>query len=271
MYKNIGGKIKILSQILAVAGALISVCFAVIFLSNDIIGLGFLTMLFGPAIAWASSFVLYGFGHLIENTDKMVGNNNNIEAKGNELVEEKPKKKVVACEDVVVEVKEIVKQEPKVKVVKEPKVKKEKTKKDVKKIVEMTCMVVLPAVLVVGLIFSILPLSKYIDSTALCSIAFYVALILFVTAYLCNKKETVFLILIILVFVASLISIAGGILGWENSVIKGTRIVKGNLIKYNEYHVAWEYWVAIVMGCLSAIASALMFVFKFKKKKKIEV
>ena len=46
--------------------------FSVISIDEDLILTGFLIAVIGALISWVSSFVLYGYGQLIENTDKLV-------------------------------------------------------------------------------------------------------------------------------------------------------------------------------------------------------
>lgn len=71
MYSNIGGKIKILAKVLAWIG--IIACFIVgvtLIALEPALGLvGFLIMILGGILSWISSFVLYGFGELVENSD----------------------------------------------------------------------------------------------------------------------------------------------------------------------------------------------------------
>ncbi len=67
MFDNIGEKIKKLAYVVTIAGTVASVIGGLITISSDPIA-GFLTMILGAALSWASSFVIYGFGELIENT-----------------------------------------------------------------------------------------------------------------------------------------------------------------------------------------------------------
>ena len=39
---------------------------------DDLVLTGFIVAILGALSSWVSSFVLYGFGQLIENTDKLV-------------------------------------------------------------------------------------------------------------------------------------------------------------------------------------------------------
>lgn len=81
MFSNIGGKIKVLAMILCWIGIGVSVLSGISILASEsddsIIGelmpdgamaiSGLLTMVIGSLTSWLSSFVLYGFGELIEN------------------------------------------------------------------------------------------------------------------------------------------------------------------------------------------------------------
>ena len=68
MYANIGGKIKTLASVLCWAGIIISCLFGLITLAFG----GIFIAAIGSLMSWISSFVLYGFGQIIENTDKLV-------------------------------------------------------------------------------------------------------------------------------------------------------------------------------------------------------
>ncbi len=74
MFDNIGGKIKTLAKIFCWIGIVFSVIFGIFLIIGEqvIIGLG---LLFGGSIlSWISSFVLYGFGELIDNSEKIKKN-----------------------------------------------------------------------------------------------------------------------------------------------------------------------------------------------------
>ena len=70
MYDNIGGKIKGLAKFFFVVGLIVSlVCGIVLMtLSSGLVLLGLLMIILGGIIAWISTFVLYGFGELVEKT-----------------------------------------------------------------------------------------------------------------------------------------------------------------------------------------------------------
>ena len=67
MYSNIGGKIKSLAKWTFIVEAIAAVIagIAVIIDSEDFL-LAFALILLGPIVAWVSSWVLYGFGELVD-------------------------------------------------------------------------------------------------------------------------------------------------------------------------------------------------------------
>ena len=70
MYDNIGSKIKILAQVIAVFGVFISITCGLILIINDMAAAGICIAIVGPILAWVSSFVLYAFGQLVEHSDE---------------------------------------------------------------------------------------------------------------------------------------------------------------------------------------------------------
>lgn len=76
MFDNIGEKIKLLAQILCWIGIPGSIVMAIImidkatevYIASAYKTIGFLLLFIGPLIALVSSYVLYGFGQLIENS-----------------------------------------------------------------------------------------------------------------------------------------------------------------------------------------------------------
>ena len=78
MYDNIGGKIKVLSIVIFIFESLVAVAAGCSILAesfaNEYIShiSGLFILILGPIVAWISSWLLYGFGQLIENSDKMV-------------------------------------------------------------------------------------------------------------------------------------------------------------------------------------------------------
>ncbi len=74
MFGNIGGKIKSLAQVITWLGIIGCVIWGFVLMATDedLISAGLMIASLGSLISWVSSFVLYGFGQLIENTDKLV-------------------------------------------------------------------------------------------------------------------------------------------------------------------------------------------------------
>lgn len=82
MFENIGSKIKGLASFMCWIGIGVSVMGGIILLAYSgeawyneeiCILLGFATMIGGSLLSWLSSFVLYGFGELIENSAIIAG------------------------------------------------------------------------------------------------------------------------------------------------------------------------------------------------------
>ena len=69
MYDNIGGKIKNWAVWIFIVEAIAAIIGGITLVANDNGLVGFLTIVFGPIAAWVSSWLLYGFGQLIENSD----------------------------------------------------------------------------------------------------------------------------------------------------------------------------------------------------------
>lgn len=98
-YDNIGNKIKGLATGTFIIEAFLSLIsgIALIFIGFDVydgdnlIIVGIALLLFGPAIAWLSSLVLYGFGELIDKVCKIEENINKINSNDtNESIIETP-------------------------------------------------------------------------------------------------------------------------------------------------------------------------------------
>ena len=68
MYDNIGKKIKALAKwtfiVEAIAAAIAGI--ALMFTDEELIIFGLLALLLGPVVAWVSSWLLYGFGELVD-------------------------------------------------------------------------------------------------------------------------------------------------------------------------------------------------------------
>ena len=68
MYENIGGKIKGLAKATFVIEAVAAFIGGIVLIEadDDLLAVGLLAWIMGPLLAWVSSWLLYGFGELIE-------------------------------------------------------------------------------------------------------------------------------------------------------------------------------------------------------------
>lgn len=76
MFNNIGGKIKALAQVICILGILLSVIIGLVFMAmdEDLVLIGLVIMIVGSLFSWIGSFMTYGFGQLIENSDIIAKN-----------------------------------------------------------------------------------------------------------------------------------------------------------------------------------------------------
>lgn len=79
MFDNIGGKIKKVAEVVCWMGIIVCCVVGVAFLSLGANGdngvqaiIGVAIGVVGSLLSWVSSFVLYGFGQLVENSDVLV-------------------------------------------------------------------------------------------------------------------------------------------------------------------------------------------------------
>ena len=73
MFDNIGSKIKGLARVITWIGIVASVIAGIAQMcmshfSGGLVFSGILTMALGSLLAWVSSFLVYGFGELVENS-----------------------------------------------------------------------------------------------------------------------------------------------------------------------------------------------------------
>lgn len=80
MYDNIGGKIKGLAKAVFIVEAIAAVITGFL-LMTSVIPIGLLVMVVGPLVAWVSSWLLYGFGELIDKTCDIARNTHGGERK----------------------------------------------------------------------------------------------------------------------------------------------------------------------------------------------
>ena len=76
MYDNIGGKIKGLAKAVFIVEAVAAVITGIALIANSryLIPYGLLVMLLGPIVAYISSWLLYGFGELIDRVCEVAKN-----------------------------------------------------------------------------------------------------------------------------------------------------------------------------------------------------
>ena len=76
LYANIGGKIKTWAKwmfIIEAIGAIIT-GLIMLFADEELILYGLLILVFGPIVAWVSTWILYAFGELVEDIHAMRSN-----------------------------------------------------------------------------------------------------------------------------------------------------------------------------------------------------
>ena len=72
MYDNIGGKLKTLAKVQFWIAAIASAIAGIVMLVSEMV-LGLLFLLGVPVIAWVASWLLYGFGELVEKVCHIEG------------------------------------------------------------------------------------------------------------------------------------------------------------------------------------------------------
>ena len=75
-YDNIGGKIKGLAKVAFIVEAIAAVLSGLVMFAedDDMFLIALLVAIVGPIVAWVGSWLLYGFGQLVENSDTLVKN-----------------------------------------------------------------------------------------------------------------------------------------------------------------------------------------------------
>lgn len=87
MFENIGSKIKTAAKVVCWIGIIASIITGIVLIAqdSDTAFIGFLVMILGSIGSWVGSFITYGFGQLVENSDILVkqGNKNHPNAPTN--------------------------------------------------------------------------------------------------------------------------------------------------------------------------------------------
>ena len=75
MFNNIGGKMKALAKMICTIGIIASVIGGIALIGSGVHAIfGILAMILGAFFAWIGTWVLYGFGELIEQTTTIARN-----------------------------------------------------------------------------------------------------------------------------------------------------------------------------------------------------
>ncbi len=81
MFTNIGGKIKLtakivcwISMIASFVGGIILLIYSIVEAEDELIIVGLIVPFVAPFLCWIGSFVMYGFGELIEKTAEIAEN-----------------------------------------------------------------------------------------------------------------------------------------------------------------------------------------------------
>ena len=100
-YDNIGEKIKGLARWAFAIEAISAVIsgFVLMVQDEDMILIGLLVVVFGPIVAWVSSWLLYGYGQLIENSDIIAEEYNRKNEKHEKDVAKSNAKKDAQCRE----------------------------------------------------------------------------------------------------------------------------------------------------------------------------
>lgn len=73
MFDNIGSKIKLLAEAITAIGVVASIISGIAFMnSGSTFVFGLIVAVLGSVLSWICSFIIYGFGQLIENTDQII-------------------------------------------------------------------------------------------------------------------------------------------------------------------------------------------------------
>ena len=93
MFDNIGGKIKAVAKFNCWFGIFASIISGLFFAGTmkDLAIIGFLIIAFGSLLSWVGSFLMYGIGEMVENSDirTELAVKESMERKENNKIEEK--------------------------------------------------------------------------------------------------------------------------------------------------------------------------------------
>ena len=96
MYDNIGGKIKGLATAQCLIGALISIFAGMALVLNREALLGLVVMILGSLCSWIFSFLIYGFGELIEKTAQIERNTRTAQKGTSDTIKPTPRASMIS-------------------------------------------------------------------------------------------------------------------------------------------------------------------------------
>ena len=91
LYENIGIKIKTLAAVSFIVEAVTAVIAGIVMIFDYALLAGLLTLLFGPVIAFVASWLLYGFGELIDKLERIEKHTKGLVTKFNSNIEDSKK------------------------------------------------------------------------------------------------------------------------------------------------------------------------------------
>lgn len=69
LFENVGSKLKTLAVVYSVIGIVASVIGCIALFATELVGAGFLVLIFGPIFSVITSYGLYAYGELTENSN----------------------------------------------------------------------------------------------------------------------------------------------------------------------------------------------------------
>ena len=89
MFDNAGQKIKAAAEAFCWIGIILSIILGLMSVNKNVI-VGFIIIIIGVLSSWVGSFLLYGFGELVDNSTKIVKNMELIDRPEGKPNEENP-------------------------------------------------------------------------------------------------------------------------------------------------------------------------------------
>ena len=92
LYYDVGGKIKCIAKVSFIVVTVLAILFGITIIAedSDAVGTGLFTIFGVPVLALVSSWLLYGFGELIDTVNAIEVNTRDDSGKANKLVAKNP-------------------------------------------------------------------------------------------------------------------------------------------------------------------------------------